>query len=224
MFGATHGDRRQAPSLPIKRSSPRTSARRPLEEEWLVVKSKKGSNVRGPETSPARPSRSTRSRASARWSEGLAREAGRRPGSVELLEVPFPESRRRSIATASTPYGRPSRSSRRCSGTAAARSSRRSSRSAGVRNGAYEASEQFIAKNADVVERFKRAMDRSQYADANPGRLASSSRRSRRSRRRSPRRSGCRCGSPSSTARSWRSSSATRASTASSARRSTSTT
>ena len=37
-------------------------------------------------------------------------------------------------------------------------------------NGAYEASEEFISKNPEVTERFKRAMDRSvDYAQANPG-------------------------------------------------------
>jgi NitT/TauT family transport system substrate-binding protein len=36
-------------------------------------------------------------------------------------------------------------------------------------NGAYEASEEFISKNPEVTERFKRAMDRSvDYAQANP--------------------------------------------------------
>jgi NitT/TauT family transport system substrate-binding protein len=158
-------------NLPVKAVVNADNAASTPEEEWQYVMSKKGSSIREPQDLVGKTVGINALKGVAEVGLKAALEKnGVDPGSVKLLEVPFPES------AAALDRGR-------VDAVWAPEPFLTQILEAGGNevlapilelgkefvNGTYATSEQFIAENGDVVERFARAMDKStQYAAAHP--------------------------------------------------------
>ena len=158
-------------NLPVKAVVNADNAASTPEEEWQYVMSKKGSGIEEPEDLAGKTVGINALKGVAEVGLKAALEKnGVDPGSVELLEVPFPES------AAALDRGRvdavwaPEPFLTQILG-AGGNEVMAPILELGKEfvNGTYATSEQFLAENEDVVERFARAMNKStQYAADNP--------------------------------------------------------
>jgi NitT/TauT family transport system substrate-binding protein len=158
-------------NLPVKAVVNADNAASTPEDEWQYVMSKKGSSIREPRDLAGKTVGINALKGVAEVGLKAALEKkGVDPGSVKLLEVPFPES------AAALDRGR-------VDAVWAPEPFLTQILEAGGNevlapilelgkefvNGTYATSEQYIAENGDVVERFARAMNKStQYAMDNP--------------------------------------------------------
>jgi NitT/TauT family transport system substrate-binding protein len=160
-----------AKDLPVKIVTSSDDAAETEEEDWQTLVVPKGSSIKSVEDLPGKTVgvNALRGLAEVVISRSLEKQ-GVDPGEVELLEVPFPdmpaalEQKRVDAALLTEPF---------LSAVLAEGGTQIDAPSVetlpGFPNGVYVASEQYIAENGDVVDRFERAMNKSlEYAEANP--------------------------------------------------------
>jgi NitT/TauT family transport system substrate-binding protein len=161
----------RAQGLPLKVVANADNGADTPEEEWQVILSRRGSDIRRPGDLPGKTIAVNALRGVAEVAiKASLEEEGVDPDSVELLEVPFPEmpaaleGQRVDAIWATEPFLTLSLDEGAQEVLAPY-----PTLGEAFPNGTYATSESYLEQNADVMERFARAMNRSsQYAAENP--------------------------------------------------------